>query len=78
MVLLVALEGGGEKKRIKSHDERENGLTLEPQPHMRVNADSEWERQCGREARREVEKIWLAGGREEGGGKLPSSRVRDA
>lgn len=50
-----------------------NELTLQPQPHMRVNADSEWERQCRRERGREN----LAGS-EDGGGKLLSSWVYDA
>lgn len=40
---------------------------------MRVNADSEWERQCGRERGRESLAWW-----EEGRGKLLSSRVHDA
>lgn len=70
MVLLLALEGGG---KTTGQDLTGNELTPQPQPHMRVNAESEWERRRGRERGRENLTCW-----EDGGGKLPSSWVYDA
>lgn len=59
MVLLVALEGWKKiKKTMTKKPLTESGLTLQPQPHKKVNADSEWERQCGRERGRENLACW--------------------
>ncbi len=61
------------RRKKKCTELSESQLTLQPQPYMRVNADSEWERQCGRERGRENLACW-----EDGGGKLLSSWVYDA